>query len=221
MNLTKAKTTILIGSVALVLIGGLGWTLVLSPRQGDISDIKAQTVAAEAFNELQRRDLEALRLQAANLGAQQAYAEGLTTRFPTTAAQPELFAEVQAAAARAGLSDRSVIALTPSAPLPGTAAAGGAAPLPPTADSAGGVGTSVAPDVASMQLEVTVTGPYEALLVFIAEMENNPRAFLVSTVDVAAVGEAGTSSYTLTLTGAMFVLPPLTDPDAAANGDPP
>ncbi len=180
---TSTRRAQLAGAAALLAFAAAGWVFLLDPRLGRAADIQAKAAALRAGNDRTERQLADLRAKQANLPAERAYATALARRFPPTAAQPELFAQIRAAATRAGIPESAVTSLAPSVPQPMSTPTPGAT-APPTPGS----------QLASMQLTLSVTAPYERLVAFIAELERMPRAYLISTVDIAPAAQAGADS---------------------------
>ena len=67
VNLRSASGTVLIGTVALLLIAVLGWLLLIGPATGNISDTHAENDAAVASNQLLTSQVAALKRQAEEL----------------------------------------------------------------------------------------------------------------------------------------------------------
>lgn len=214
MNLRSAAATKALGALALVLIAGAGWLLVVGPKTTELTEVQEQTQTARDQNDLLLLQLTRLRQQAAALDETRKVAAALAAKFPPTADQPGMFAQVTSAAADAGIGPQDVTALTPTPPtVGGVDPATGAAP------------TGSAPaNLARQTVTVSVTGSYAETQKLLENLEGLPRAYLVASVQVG--GGSDPSQFTTTVTGEMFVMPPAPDPDAAppvpapAAGDP-
>ena len=130
-TLTKVTVTKAIGGAVVLLILAVGYLLVLAPRLSEVDDIEAQTETTEQNNAVVSRTIADLEAKEAALGDQRKVASALARRFPPRAVQSDMFADVRAAAERAGIADADVTALTPTAPAPaGSPGAAGGATLP-------------------------------------------------------------------------------------------
>lgn len=205
MSLSDSRKTSLIGTVALLALLAASWMFVLSPRLGQAAEVRAQADTVAAQNESLAATIAQLESKRKNLPEQRDYAAALAARVPASAAQPELFDAVRDAAARAGIPEQDVSSVTPSVP------------------QAGGVGSgSVTLDtdesLASMELNISVSGSYASIVTFLGELENMPRAYLINTVNVSPdQDETGVGRYTLVVNGTLFVMRAPVDP---AAGDP-
>ncbi|WP_148611657.1 hypothetical protein [Nocardioides rubriscoriae] len=210
-NLNKLALTKLVGGAVVLLILVVGYLLVLSPRMSKVDEIKAQTESTAQNNQAVATTIADLEDKKAGLDAQRRIAKALARRFPTTAVQADMFADIRDAAAQAGIKDENVTALTPTVPVTADSlAANGGATLPQAGVPAGtGMATS--------QVSATVTGTRQQLQTFLAAMEGQSRSYLFDTAGLSPAGEtdgAPSSNYTLALTGSMFLLPAVVDPDA-------
>ncbi len=202
MNLRTPGAAKILGSLSLLLIAGIGWLFVLGPATDALGAVQEQVVNADAQNELLAQQLVILQKQASDLGSTRATADALAAKFPPTADQPGLFQQVTGAAADAGIGPQDVTALTPTPPTIGVAD-------PATGVQPVGEGSS---DLARQTVTVSVVGDYAATQDLVENLEEIPRAFLINSVSLST-GEA-TSSFTTTITGDMFVMPPAPDPAA-------
>jgi Tfp pilus assembly protein PilO len=225
MNLTKSRTIVLLGSLGIVLLLIVSWFLLLSPRMATASDLNTQRESVEAQNVAAESKIAELEQMKANIGEVKAEADLLTKRFPPTAEEAELFALVKKAAAQAGIPERNISDLTIAVPAIG--AGDGSVTLPETAPPAEGetaadpnaapaeaapVAAAPTSQLASMPLDVTVTGTKVQVTNFLAALENMDRAYLVSSVSLGGEGEGEGSSATIN--GSMYLLPELVDPTA-------
>jgi Tfp pilus assembly protein PilO len=204
MNLRSGTATKILGGVALLAITGAGWLLVLSPQTSELADVRTQIEVTREQNETLRQQLVKLEAQRKQLPATRATARALAALFPPTAAQPTLFKAVTAAAPQAGIPADDVTELSAAAPVAGSAGGTDKAQLP---------GESTDSDLAGQTVTVTVQGDYEEIQRLVENLEDLPRAYLVSSLTLGVGAEAGT--FTATVTGQMFVMPAAPDPSTA------
>ena len=208
MNLRTPMATKVLGALALLVIAGAGWMFVVGPATSQLADVREQTQAARDQNDLLTLQLLKLKQQAAALDETRADAKALAAKFPPTADQPGLFEQVNDAATGAGIGQKNVTALTPTPPVVGGADAAGAVQATP---QAGGL--------AQQTLTVSVEGDFAATQHLLRNLEELPRAYLVSAVTMS--GGADTGAFTTSVTGTMFVMPPAPDPKDAGPRPPP
>jgi Tfp pilus assembly protein PilO len=206
MDLGTPKFTKIVGTLALAVVAGLGWTFVIGPQTGALSDARAEVTSIRDQNVLLAGQLAQLERQRESLAETRRTARQLAEKFPPTADQPGLFEEVTAAAIDAGIGAQGVTTLTPTPPVIGSAttAAGVSAPT----EATGGAATGAA--LARQTVTVAVTGTYDQTEWLLENLEHMPRAYLVTSVSLA--GDAATDAFTTTITGDMFVMPPVQDP---------
>jgi hypothetical protein len=205
MNLRTPAATKVIGSLTLLLIIAVGWLVVVAPETDELGAVRVQITDAGEQNVLLAQQLFTLRLQAKDLDSTRATANALAAKFPPTADQPGVFEQVTTAALAAGIGSKAITALTPTPP-----AIGAIDPL-----------TGVAPvgegdeSLARQTVTLTVEGDYTATQDLLANLEDIPRAFLIDSVTLTT-GEVTPAdlgiSFTTTITGDMFVMPPAPDP---------
>lgn len=200
MNLGTPGATKVLGGLGLILIAAAGWQLALGPETARVGEVQTQIVEARDQNALLGQQLLSLQRQAADLDRTRATAEALAEKFPPTADQPGLFEQVTRAATEAGIGPKDVTALTPTPPTIGVTDP--AAGVQPEAVSAG--------SLARQTVTVSVVGDYAATQNLLENLEGLSRAYLINSVTLAS-GESG-GSFTTTITGDMFVMPPAEDP---------
>lgn len=199
MNLATPSATKVVGALVLLLIAAAGWMLVIGPKNDALAEVREQTQTARDQNDLLTLQLATLRRQAAELDATRDTARALARKFPPTADQPGLFQQVTGAATAAGIPPRNVTALTPTPPTVGGA------------DPTAGVQPDSGPaELARQTVTVSVTGGYTETQDLLENLEEMPRAYLVSSVTLSGGAEEG--GFTTTITGDMFVMPPAEDP---------
>ena len=191
----------------------VGWLAVVAPETNELAAVREQIVDAGDQNRLLAQELFTLRRQADDLDGTRATADALAAKFPPTADQPGVFEQVTAAATAAGIGPNHITALTPTPP-----AVGAVDPL--TGVQPVGEGDE---SLARQTVTVSVEGDYTATQDLLANLEDTPRAFLINSVTLTtaeatteevATGEA-TTSFTTTIIGDMFVMPPAPDPEDA------
>lgn len=213
--MTRSRMIIVGGSVGLVLMLALSWLLVLAPRLGQPAEIQTQIESVES--QTARLNAEVARLQAfqADLPAHIAQFTELRENFPTTAEIPATLDQIRTAAIKAGVT---VDALETGVPTILAVEGGSAAPSGEEAATTQGTaatgttgaeaGTGVpsaasSGQLGSMPVSVTVRGSYSEAIAFLRQVEDLPRAWLITTVTTQA-GEG--SELTLTLSGDMYVV---------------
>ncbi len=206
MNLRTPGANKIVGTLALLLVAGLAWLLVVGPETGTLSEARAEIQSTRDQNQVLATQLAALEAQREELGPTRKAAKQLAEKFPPTADQPGLFSAVTAAAESAGIGAKGVTTLAPTPPQVGGAdAATGAVGAAPAA----GAGLAV------QTVTVSITGGYDQTEQLLRNLEQMPRAYLITGVTLGG-GDAG---YTTTVTGEMYVMPPVADPGdlTAAN----
>lgn len=221
--MTKSKMTVIGGALGIFLMLIAAWFLVLGSRMAEPGAIKEQTETVQAATQVTRAKVAELEQTKATLPDLRIEAKKLAERFPSTAAQPKLLTMVRQAATDAGIPESAISDLTPSVPMlvggaggpttladngaPDPAAAGaapapGAAPAAPAAPSAG--------QVAAMTVSVTVETSQQQAMKFISKLERLDRDYLITSISMTS----GESGVTLSVTGSMFMLPAIVDPEA-------
>lgn len=219
--MSSKRNIVLIGSLALVIIAVAGWFLLLSPRMATAGEIHSQRESVEMSNGVTQAQITELQKMKDDIGTAKADADLLTRRFPPTAAQSMLFEHIRRAAFAAGLPERKISTLTITAPTIGASDGSvslGAPAAAPVVDPATGIAApAVAPiagaggQLATMNVDLSVSGPQSRLAALLNALEDMDRAFLVTSVNL---GNSAGGESTLTLTGKMFLLPELVDPTA-------
>jgi Tfp pilus assembly protein PilO len=201
MNLRTPSATKVLGALSLLLVTGSGWMFAVGPETATLDEVRAQIENARSQNQLLTAQLVTLRKQQENLDQTRATARAVAERFPATADQPGLFRAVTAAATDAGIGAKDVTALTPTPPTIGAVDPAGGVQLSTDASSA---------ELARQTVTVSVEGSYDETARLIENLEQMPRAYLVTSVTLGASAEG--SAFTTTITGEMFVMPPVKDP---------
>lgn len=216
MNLRSPGATKLLDALALVLLVGVGWLLLLSPQTSELAEVHTQIETTRNQNDALRHQLIVLQKQQGQLEDTRAIAEALAAKFPPTADQPELFRAVTAAAKAAGIPAKRITTLTPTPPVVGSGDPADGVQLP---------GAATAADVAVQKVSLTVEGSYDEMRKLIENLERMPRAYLIPSLTLS-VGTAP-DRFSTTIAGDMFMMPPAKYPDSAkalssvANQTPP
>jgi Tfp pilus assembly protein PilO len=209
MDLNTPTASKVVGGLSLLAVAGLSWVLVLGPETSTLADTRLQIESARQQNQVLTQQLSQLEAQRGELRKTREAAHELAAKFPPTADQPGLFEEVTAAAVDAGIGAKGVTTLAPSPPVIG-GVAGGVTADPPASGSG---------QLASQTVSVSVTGTYDQTQRLLENLEHMPRAYLINSVALAGSGEGSTDSYTTTIAGDMFVMPPVADPGKTINLD--
>lgn len=225
MDLATPGATKLVGSLSLLVVAGLGWLFVVGPETDALAQARAQVTTVRDQNAVLTSQLTVLEQQREGLAETRRDAHRLAALFPPTADQPGMFEEITAAAVDAGIGPQGVTTLTPTPPVLGTAdaaaPAAGTAPettTDPAADPAADPGAAPATGgqlLARQTVTVAVTGTYEETQRLLENLEHMRRAYLVTAVSLASGAEGG--EFTTTITGDMFVMPPVVDPGKTLN----
>lgn len=200
MNVKSLGATKLLGIVGLILLVALGWQFVVGPKTAALADVRSAITETQDKNGVLAVQLVTLKKQAADINDIRATADALSAKFPSTADQPRLFREVTEAAAAAGIGPKGVTSLSPTPPTVG----GG--------DPAQGVAVeTLGGGIARQSVAVAVKGTYAETQRLMANLEQIPRAFLITSVSLT--GGQSAEEFTTTITGDMFLMPPVVDPD--------
>ena len=220
MDLATPAATKAVGSLALLVVAGLGWLLVVGPETDALAQAREEISTVRDQNTVLTSQLAALERQREGLAETRRDARRLAELFPPTADQPGMFEEVTTAAVDAGIGPQGVTTLPP--PPPGLGTPGTDAPAPPAPPTAAAPATDpAAAPAAGAQLlarqtvTVAVTGTYDQTQRLLENLEHMPRAYLVTAVALASGSEGG--EFTTTITGDMFVMPPVIDPGKTLN----
>lgn len=213
MNLSTPGAVKIVGALSLLVVGGLGWTFVVGPETTTLSDVRMEIDNTRDQNDVLALQLITLEKQAEQLGETRRTAKALAERFPPTADQPGLFEMVTASAVDAGIGPKGVTTLAPTPPvIGGTDPAAGVQLDQPV----GGA------QLARQNVSVSIEGSYAQTQSLLENLEQMSRAYLLTTVTLGGGGDTG--RYTTTVTGDMFVMPPVPPPDetvktASTTGD--
>lgn len=228
------------GVAAVLVVGAAGWFGVVAPQRTAAADLRDSTAQVEVNEQALTARVTDLKQQFAALPEHQAKLAALQQQLPGDAALPDLVRDLKDVAARSGVQ---LTSLTPSVPValggaatstgqpaPADAAAGAAASAGGSSDAAGAgaataagttgaTGSADAAGTGLLQVPVTLTasGPYSALMTFLAGVQQEQRLFLVTgTTVTTGTQTTGQSGLVLTVTGAVFALPSSTS-DASTS----
>lgn len=199
MNLRSLGATKILGVLGLLITAALSWLLVVGPATAALSDVRLAITTTRDQNDVLELQLIALNRQAEQLDQTRATAAVLSAKFPPTADQPGVFREITAAAANAGIGPQDLTSLTPTPPV-----IGGADPVTGVPLEGGGA------NLARQTVTVAAEGSYDETQRFLENLEQMPRAFLITSVSVT--GGSTDGAFATTVTGDMFVMPPIEDP---------
>ena len=203
MDLGTPTATKVTGAIGLLVVAGLGWTFGVGPQSAHLAEARDEVTTVQDQNALLTVQLAALTKQQQDLGATRRTARVLAANFPPTADQPGLFEIVTAAAVDAGIGAKGVTTLTPTPPVVGTAdSSAGSTQAGTTAPSGD--------QLARQTVTVAVTGSYDQTRQLLVNLEHMKRAYLITSVSLA--GDTENGAYTTSITGDMFVMPPVQDP---------
>jgi hypothetical protein len=222
MNLRSPGGTKILGALALLVVAAIGWVLALGPQTSAITDVRTQTADATSQNDVLRQQLAVLRTQEEQLPRSRAAARDLSESFPATADQPGLFQAVAEAVSDAGIDADKLTALTPTPPVVGGVDPAAGVALPTETPTTG---------LATQLVTVTVEATYGQTSQLLANLEQMPRAYLITAISVASAAEieSGTGGtggagdgvqFSTTITGDMFVMPMVQEIDAEADESP-
>ena len=220
MDLATPAATKAVGSLALLVVAGLGWLLVVGPETDALAQAREEISTVRDQNTVLTSQLAALERQREGLAETRRDARRLAELFPPTADQPGMFEEVTTAAVDAGIGPQGVTTLTPTPPVLGTTGTEAAAAPAPDPAAAPATDPAAAPAagaqlLARQTVTVAVTGTYDQTQRLLENLEHMPRAYLVTAVALASGSEGG--EFTTTITGDMFVMPPVIDPGKTLN----
>ncbi|CAI9409651.1 hypothetical protein [Nocardioides sp. T2.26MG-1] len=224
MDLTSPTATKVLGGLGLLVVAALGWTVAVGPETSTLAETRQSVADIRDQNAVLTTQLASLVKQQQQLPETRRTARRMAQKFPATADQPGLFEAVTTAAVDAGIGAQGVTTLTPTPPVIGAAgvaadgaAADGAAAGGAAADGAPAAGAAGAPaagaQLARQTVTVAVTGSYDQTQVLLENLEHMPRAYLVTSVSVS--GDPAAGVFTTSITGDMFVMSPVEDPDDA------
>lgn len=196
----KVRLAALVGVLAVIALIALLWLTVLGNRMaeaGKLQDQAAQVDLANLSLLKRQRDIQDLAAQAPALAQQ---AQELFAKMPQSAELPLVLDQISAAATDAGIKPADIALL--NAAIPQNVAAQG-----PSAQSAQEAAAAVGVQLATMGIDMTVSGEEENLLRFIDNLQSLDRALLLTSTTITWDQTAGkTTKRTLTARATLFVL---------------
>lgn len=220
MSLTRRWS--FLTAVAVLAILAAGWFLLVSPKRGEASELKASTVSQEEANSRLQSQIEMLQAQEADLPKKRAELAVIGRQIPDNPALPTLIRSLTAASRQVGVSLDSMSpavpvpmvdpALTAPVAAPATAGTNESNTADATAEEsapAPAAPAAVPPSLYQVPLTVKMTGSFFELEQFIGKLEGLQRSFLVTGFSLgAASGETATQGdLELTLQGRVFLAP--------------
>ena len=187
------------GAVAVaLLIVAASWFLLISPKRAEVADLNAQAESQESANSKLQMDLEILKQQNKELPEKQAELAVLKTQIPESAELPSYIREMEELGTESGISFTS---LTPAAPTPVGAVATVDGALPPET-------------LASINVDMVLTGSYFEIVDFVNELETASRYTLLSGYTLTSEGgeeaastTGGQPDLTATLNARIYLVP--------------
>jgi Tfp pilus assembly protein PilO len=209
------------GSVAILLVG---YFLVVSPKSSKAAALRADAETQQQVNDKLTSQIAQLNRQKKDLPRQQAELQKFATKIPDNPGLPAVIRSLSDAADTAGVE---LVGLSQGVPAL-VSTPGASKPAPVAADDLNDKTkskprTAAAPaapktlPIAQMPITITVTGNYSQVSQFLSEIENLPRALLVSGFSITPgdngptakqVSEAASASsdvLTVALTGQLFM----------------
>ncbi|MGN6331120.1 MAG: type 4a pilus biogenesis protein PilO [Motilibacteraceae bacterium] len=220
--MNKMRQWSLLAGLAVVAVLAAGWFLLVSPKRGEASDLRAQAVSQEQQNVQLQAKLEQLKAQAKDLPAQQAKLADFHLRIPDNPALPTLVRDLTKATKAAGTD---LVSLAPGQPAALTPAAG-TQPVAPSAGGAAAKPATATSPLFAVPVQLHVTGTYPQVELFINQLESLKRSFLVTGFQLGESKESGAAGDTtastartldLQLDGRVFVAPTTATPVTAVK----
>ena len=217
------------GLVGFVLVL-IGYFFFISPQRNQTSGIDAQTAAARSQNAQLQSQIDALQQQSANLPKYEAELAQARLALPSTSGLPDFLRTLQSIgnATLANVTMLSVLApsdvttLAAAAPAPAPSSSSATTSSDAATVSHAGTGTTVGGvHVYALPITANITGTSAQLAAFLIQLQSvQPRAVLISAIDLKAGGAAAGhgaphTATTLQLTMQAFVAPSSAVEDAA------
>ncbi len=221
------RTTQWVAGTALLCVALLTvtWLFLVSPRRSEATRLREENTSAQNQNDQLEVQIAELRAQFARLPESQAQLADILAQMPPDAGMPRLVRDLDAMAANTGVTLASIAPGSPQtltttaegAPA-GSAAGSATAPAAGVGGSGAGAGTGAnaagvaESTVVSVPVTIVLSGDYFQTVAFLKQLQTQmPRAFLVSSVQMAASGGQGGSATSglvqVTLSGSVFSLP--------------
>lgn len=210
----KLKQWVTLTALASLVVLAAGWFLLVSPKKSEAADLQAQAAGQVAANSVVQTQLQVLQAQAKELPKKQADLARISTEIPDNPSLPALIRALTSASSAAGVELVSVTPGPAVADVPVAAAVAVADPANPAASAAPAVGAAGL--LAAIPIDLNVVGGYFQIAQFMANLENLPRALMVTNLALVpgasptaaegaeAAAEDG-SSLVATITGRVFM----------------
>lgn len=183
----KLKQWVAITVVAVLGIAAAGWFLLISPKNSEANDLKTEADAQTAATQVLRNDIKTLQAQAKALPKERGKLAAVAAKLPSDPGMPALIRALSDAADEAGLK---FVSLTPGTPIAATSAV--AATPKTNADGEVVAAAAAAPTgLTTIPVQISVFGGFYQAQQFAAQLESLPRAFRVTTLNIAPGGDPG------------------------------
>ncbi len=192
--MTRSRVWTLGTAVAVVLILLAGWFLLVSPTKANATDIEEQAASQAQANVQLASKIEQLKVQAADLPAQEAKLAKFRQKIPAQPALPSFIRSLTDISKKSGVALISLEPQTPQALSVPEQAAPATTEDGAAADS-GTVTLDTSPpsQVQFVQTQVTIQGGYFNTEQFLTKLEGLKRSFLVTGFDINAMTDTGTA----------------------------
>jgi Tfp pilus assembly protein PilO len=215
----------LLTAVLIVGILAASWFVLVSPKKSQAADLRSQATSQQASNDALVQKLNELKSQAIDLPKQKAELAVMRKQIPDNPALPTMVRDLTAAGRKVGVQ---LLSITPGPPI-AAAVPVAAVPVPAATTSADGTTDTTAVTTGSptttvvaapvtnplyvLPLGLTITGSYFEVEQFINKLEGMQRKLLVTAFDLKPLAASATNSatdqLTLTITGQVFLAPPV------------
>lgn len=210
LRLSKAGQVTTAGVGAGVLLVAAGWFLLVSPQHAQANSLATQTASTAQENSSLQMQLVQLRAQSKDLPAEEAALTKVEAEIPASADLATLIRQLSARAAADGVV---LTSLSPGSPAALSA-------------PSGSTHTSAGLAVGAIPVSLNASGGYFEMEQFLSDLENLPRAFLITGLSLAPDAGATTRSstsptgasgaVTASITATIFEAPSLAGPASAA-----
>jgi Tfp pilus assembly protein PilO len=197
------------GAVLCLALLAAAWFVLVSPTRAKASQTATQANAAQASLAVKQAQLQTLLRQQKNLPAATAELAALKARVPGDLSLPALLRDISATATSTHVD---VTTISPGAPTPVTATS---------------LAGKAVPGVYASTVSMSVTGNYFDLSSFLHALEQLPRTYSVTGLQLAAGGAAApgatanTNALTAAVTAVIYTAPPASTTPATATATTP
>jgi Tfp pilus assembly protein PilO len=202
MHISRSRLTIVVGTIALLVLATVAWFIVLSPRLSQAAELssRADNLAAQnlTLSSQYNRTLD-LAHKAPSAARE---AQALFSRMPQQADLPEVIEQINAAAAQAGIAPADIQEITTAVPQ-AVAPANASVAASSTAASPAASGVKIA----TMAINIRAQGPADQMLAFVDNLAAIDRALLITGTQLVTVADSNQKGESaLNFDGTMFVL---------------